>query len=964
MPPARFRAWRERPSASTIEAMTGHPIAFLAVPLLALWTLAAHAQIKPEWALPAGQASDEALRSLFDSRLAGIEGASLDRTIAGRGDWEAARGRLRTELKEMLGLDPEPPRGDLHPVVTGTIEGDGYVVEKLHFQPMPRLYLAANLYRPKTIEGRLPAILYACGHSNVQEDGVSLGNKTAYHHHGIWFARHGYVCLIIDTVQWGELLGHHHGTYRLGRWWWASRGYTPAGVEAWNGIRALDYLESRPEVDRDKIGMTGRSGGGIYTWWVAAIDDRIKVAAPTAGITTLRNHIAGGCIEGHCDCMYMHNIYQWDFDRVAALVAPRPLLIVNTDKDDIFPLDGVYDIYRSTRRIYSLVGAEAHIGLQIAEGPHEDTQPLNVGAFAWFERFLKGAGRTDTFDEAARRSIPARNLRVFDELPKDERTTRIDEDFVPVAPAVPPPVSPAEWDVLRARWMSALRDRVFRAGPGDAVPPSADAVGVLVDRHDDPVRGTTIRLAPAATPLWSGDARKQTQLRRRFLLLGTSLEREQVAVIRGLIRDHTAATPDRPLELRAAGEFAALALYASLLEPGVTRLELSDMPESHADGPCLPGVLRYLDIPQALALAAESRTVTVHGARPDAWAFATGTARALGWKSLDIHPAAEIIEVRRLTDLTSYCAFTDLARHRGSVYCVFREGDSHVPGRDGTIRILVSADGAEWSSAAEIAETGVDLRDPKLSTTPDGRLMLLMGGSVYDGSSGDPRRGFVSARTRVSFSDDGRAWSTPAPVSIENEWLWRVTWHAGAAYGVSYLNRGPAGSALNLWKSADGLAYDHLASLSPGGDSWPNETTLRFDVDGSLLALVRRERESRTAWLGRSRPPFTEWSWQDTGRMIQGPDFLRAAGNWWYAGRDQPPGHSAIRTVLGRLDNGVARPLLTLPSGGDTSYPGLVEAAPGELWMSYYSSHEGPAAVYLAKVRLGTPGTPGTPIGE
>jgi hypothetical protein len=230
--------------------------------------------------------------------------------------------------------------------------------------------------------------------------------------------------------------------------------------------------------------------------------------------------------------------------------------------------------------------------------------------------------------------------------------------------------------------------------------------------------------------------------------------------------------------------------------------------------------------------------------------------------------------------------------------------------------------------------------------------MLLMGGSVYDGANGDAHRTLVSARGRVSFSDDGRTWSTPQPINIDDEWLWRVTWHGGTAYGVSYRNRGEAGAALNLWKSTDGITYEKITVLQPGGDAWPNETTLRFDPDGTMIALVRRERDSRTAFLGRSRPPFTDWSWHDTGRMIQGPDFLRSAAGWWYAGRDQPPGDSAIRTVVGRLDNHTARPFLTLPSGGDTSYPGIVEAAPGELWISYYSSHQGPAAIYLARVHL------------
>src|SRR5690606_24658337 len=168
----------------------------------------------------------------------------------------------------------------------------------------------------------LPAILYACGHAGVVTNGVSCGNKTAYQHHGIWFARHGYVCLLLDTLQLGEIQGVHHGTYRLGQWWWNSRGFTPAGVEAWNCMRAIDYMVSRHDVDPDRIGMTGRSGGGSYTWTTAAIDPRIRVAAPVAGITDLHNHVVDGVIEGHCDCMFFLNSHRWDFALNAALIAP------------------------------------------------------------------------------------------------------------------------------------------------------------------------------------------------------------------------------------------------------------------------------------------------------------------------------------------------------------------------------------------------------------------------------------------------------------------------------------------------------------------------------------------------------------------------------------------------------------------------------------------------------------------
>jgi dienelactone hydrolase len=186
--------------------------------------------------------------------------------------------------------------------------------------------VTANLYLPKNLAKPAPTILYVSGHGPVIKDGISYGNKVAYQHHGAWFARNGYVCLIIDTLQLGEIQGVHHGTYREGMWWWNSRGYTPAGVEAWNSIRALDYLATRPEVDPNRFGVTGRSGGGAYSWWLAALDDRIKVAAPVAGITDLQNHVVDGTVEGHCDCMFVVNTYRWDYPEVAALVAPRPLI--------------------------------------------------------------------------------------------------------------------------------------------------------------------------------------------------------------------------------------------------------------------------------------------------------------------------------------------------------------------------------------------------------------------------------------------------------------------------------------------------------------------------------------------------------------------------------------------------------------------------------------------------------------
>lgn len=400
--------------------------------------------------------ADERLERFFADQVAAIEQTTLA-GIDSAEAWQERREKLVDQLREMLGLDPWPERTPLEPEVRGVVEGDGFVVERVLFQSRPGLYVTANLYRPARVEAPLPAVLYVCGHSRQIADGVSFGNKTGYQHHGVWFARNGYVCLMIDTVQLGEIEGVHHGTHNLGQWWWASRGYTPAGAEAWNSIRAIDYLETRAEVDAERIGVTGRSGGGAYSWWVAALDQRVRVAVPVAGITDLRNHVVDDCVEGHCDCMYMVNSHRWDFGTLAALVAPRPLLISNSHRDTIFPLDGVMRVYRQAERIYQLLDAEDHLAVHVTAGPHQDTQSLRVGAFMWLNRHLKDS--EDLIREPAEKRFEPAELRVLNpgELPDDQHVTTVQEWFVPPAVASVPEDA-AQWEAMRKSWLTALAD--------------------------------------------------------------------------------------------------------------------------------------------------------------------------------------------------------------------------------------------------------------------------------------------------------------------------------------------------------------------------------------------------------------------------------------------------------------------------------------------------------------------------
>ncbi|MBL8817494.1 MAG: acetylxylan esterase [Planctomyces sp.] len=416
----------------------------------------------PNWSL----AENPQLESFFREQVDIIKDRSDLTKFRSIEEWKAAQTILRQQLFEMLGLAPLPEKTPLQATVTGTLTEADFTVEKIHFQSMPGLYVTGSLYLPKQQTEPAPAVLYVCGHGPSKKDNISFGNKVTYQHHGAWFARNGYVCLTIDTLQMGEIEGIHHGTHRYNRWWWNSRGYTPAGVEAWNCIRALDYLQSRHEVDGNRLGVTGRSGGGAYSWWIAALDERIQCAVPVAGITTLRNHVVDGCVEGHCDCMFFVNTYQWDYAKLAALVAPRPLLISNTDKDTIFPLEGVVEIHRQVRHIYQLYGKPENLGLCITEGPHKDTQELRTHAFVWMNRFLKQ--NSSQFSEIATPFFQPEQLRVFSDLPADEQNTHIDEQFVPEAP-VPEGTQIAARLAENPAWLSELRNqlqlRSFAAWP-------------------------------------------------------------------------------------------------------------------------------------------------------------------------------------------------------------------------------------------------------------------------------------------------------------------------------------------------------------------------------------------------------------------------------------------------------------------------------------------------------------------
>ncbi len=305
----------------------------------------------------------------------------------------------------------------------------------------------------------------------------------------------------------------------------------------------------------------------------------------------------------------------------------------------------------------------------------------------------------------------------------------------------------------------------------------------------------------------------------------------------------------------------------------------------------------------------------------------------------------EILDVRRIWDEAPHNAFTDLIRHKNEWFCTFREAQTHASS-DGALRVIRSKDGESWESAALIkSDSGHDLRDPKLSITPDNKLML-------SGAESCMPRGIGIVQSMVWFSEDGTHWSEEHKIGDPNFWLWRIVWHKGTAYSAGY-GRGTEERRLRLYKSLDGKKFQiHVDNLLEFYR--PSEPSLLFSEDNTAWCLLRREGEDLSALLGTAIPPYTEWEWKDLGIQknlprVGGPNMIRIPDGRLIAAvrlYDDPK-----RTALCRVDpdSATLTELLTLPSGGDTSYAGLVWHD-DMLWVSYYSSHEGKTAIYLARV--------------
>jgi len=278
----------------------------------------------------------------------------------------------------------------------------------------------------------------------------------------------------------------------------------------------------------------------------------------------------------------------------------------------------------------------------------------------------------------------------------------------------------------------------------------------------------------------------------------------------------------------------------------------------------------------------------------------------------------------------------------GSTPLVFASsGKAHRTSRpDGALRVLTSQDGDNWESAALIASPTSDLRDAKITITPDGQLMLSGAGALQ-------RQSKHTHQSLAWFSKDGHNWSDRHDIGDPDFWLWRVTWHKDTAYGIGY--GCGKDQSVRLYSSKDGKKFDTLVErLFDVG--YPNESSLVLTRHLLLPPAPRRQAKQRPA-------RYFAAALYEVGVEGSGHEDRRAA-DAAAAGWALDRGGAVVRrdgshvAGLGSIRRRARlREFLKLPSGGDTSYAGLV-LHDGLLWVSYYSRHEGKTSIYLAKAHL------------
>lgn len=298
----------------------------------------------------------------------------------------ARQEQLRDLYKEMIGDFPE--KTPLNPMVTGNVNGNGYRIENVIYESRPRHRVTANLYLPITGNPPWPGVLFACGHT---ENGKASKDYQAV---CALMAQNGLVALSYDPICQGERFqiidAPRHGTttHTLLNIGSLFVGQSVVGYEAWDGIRSIDYLLSRPEVDDSKpIGMTGTSGGGTQTTFLMALDDRIGPVAPSCYVMTRQRKFETlGPADG-CQNLPFEGAFGFDHADYLTMHAPEPAIILAA-RQDYFDIDGVREAADEVGRVYKIFDLSEHYDLFESDDSHGFLPPHRQMAVSWMRRWL------------------------------------------------------------------------------------------------------------------------------------------------------------------------------------------------------------------------------------------------------------------------------------------------------------------------------------------------------------------------------------------------------------------------------------------------------------------------------------------------------------------------------------------------------------------------------------------------
>lgn len=345
--------------------------------------------------------TDEALPKLAERKAAVAK-------LATRADWAAYRTSVRRNLAGLVG--PFPEKTPLNARITGVVRKDGYRIEKVIYESQPGFHVTAALFIPDHLRGKAPAILYCSGHS----DGGF--RSPAYQGMSVNLAKKGFVVLAFDPIGQGERLQYFNpktGKSEFGNGS-STREHTRSGsqcfltgdslarYEIWDGIRSIDYLLTRPEVDPARLGITGRSGGGTQTAYIAAFDERILAAAPENYLTTFDSVLK---MRGPQDPE--QNFYRGiarGFDQADLVIAraPKPTLIVATTRD-IFNIEGTRAVLAEAQRAHAALGGSADtMTMTVDDAEHMSTKKNREATVAFFRKYLNLPGDNNADENSGR----------------------------------------------------------------------------------------------------------------------------------------------------------------------------------------------------------------------------------------------------------------------------------------------------------------------------------------------------------------------------------------------------------------------------------------------------------------------------------------------------------------------------------------------------------------------------------